>query len=447
MKIIIGGAGAVGTHLAKLFSRERHDIVILDENPEKFENLVANYDLMGRAISPTSIDGLRSVEVDKADLVIGVTPNETANLTCCMLANKMGAKKTVARVNTLEYLQPENKEFFKSVGIDSLILPEMIAAQEIAGSVQRSWIRQLWEVENGALVLMGIKVRENCQILNIPLKDLGKNNVPYHIVAVKRKEETLIPHGDDCILPFDLVYFMTTRKYIPYIREIAGKNNYPDVKNVIIMGGGRTAVYATRLMPNYMHIKIIEKDRQRCNQLNELIDKKKVMVLHGDGRDMSLLSEENIAQAEAFVGLTSSTEANILGCLTAKRMNVRKTIAMLENLSFVDMAESLDLGTLINKQAIAASYIYQMMLKADVTNVKSLMVANADVAEFNVKEGAKITKKLVKDLHLPIGCTLGGLVRKNQGYLISGMTQIQEGDHVVAFCLESDLNRLSSYFS
>lgn len=447
MKIIIGGAGAVGTHLAKLFSRERHDIVILDENPEKFENLVANYDLMGRAISPTSIDGLRSVEVDRADLVIGVTPNETANLTCCMLANKMGAKKTVARVNTLEYLQPENKEFFKSVGIDSLILPEMIAAQEIAGSVQRSWIRQLWEVENGALVLMGIKVRENCQILNIPLKDLGKNNVPYHIVAVKRKEETLIPHGDDCILPFDLVYFMTTRKYIPYIREIAGKNNYPDVKNVIIMGGGRTAVYATRLMPNYMHIKIIEKDRQRCNQLNELIDKKNVMVLHGDGRDMSLLSEENIAQAEAFVGLTSSTEANILGCLTAKRMNVRKTIAMLENLSFVDMAESLDLGTLINKQAIAASYIYQMMLKADVTNVKSLMVANADVAEFNVKEGAKITKKLVKDLHLPIGCTLGGLVRKNQGYLISGMTQIQEGDHVVAFCLESDLNRLSSYFS
>ena len=240
---------------------------------------------------------------------------------------------------------------------------------------------------------------------------------------------------------------MTTRKYIPYIRELAGKENYPDVKNVIIMGGGRTAVYATRLMPSYMHVKIIEKDRQRCNQLNELIENNNVMVIHGDGRDVSLLSEENIENAEAFIGLTSSTEANILGCLTAKRMNVSKTIAMLDNLSFVNMAESLDLGTLINKQAIAASYIYQMMLKADVTNVKSLMVANADVAEFNVKPGSKITKKKVKDLHLPLGCTLGGLVRNNQGILISGNTVIEPGDLVVAFCLESDLNRLSSYFA
>ena len=447
MKIIIGGAGAVGKHLAQLFSREHHDITILDENPAKYENLIANYDLMGRAVSPTSIEGLKSVGVKDADLVIGVTPDETANLTCCMLASKMGAKNTVARVSTLEYIQPANREFFKEVGIGTLFIPEMIAAQEIASSVQRSWIRQLWEVENGALVLMGIKVRQNCKILNVPLKELGGPDVPYHIVAIKRKDETLIPHGDDSIQAYDLVYFMTTRKYIPYIRELAGKENYPDVKNVIIMGGGRTAVYATRLMPSYMHVKIIEKDRQRCNQLNELIENNNVMVIHGDGRDVSLLSEENIENAEAFIGLTSSTEANILGCLTAKRMNVSKTIAMLDNLSFVNMAESLDLGTLINKQAIAASYIYQMMLKADVTNVKSLMVANADVAEFNVKPGSKITKKKVKDLHLPLGCTLGGLVRNNQGILISGNTVIEPGDLVVAFCLASDLNRLSSYFA
>ena len=199
MKIIIGGAGAVGKHLAQLFSREHHDITILDENPAKYENLIANYDLMGRAVSPTSIEGLKSVGVKDADLVIGVTPDETANLTCCMLASKMGAKNTVARVSTLEYIQPANREFFKEVGIGTLFIPEMIAAQEIASSVQRSWIRQLWEVENGALVLMGIKVRQNCKILNVPLKELGGPDVPYHIVAIKRKDETLIPHGDDSI--------------------------------------------------------------------------------------------------------------------------------------------------------------------------------------------------------------------------------------------------------
>lgn len=447
MKIIIGGAGAVGTHLAKLLSREKHDITILDSKPEKYEYLANNYDLMGRAVSPTSIEGLREAGAASADLVIGVTPDETDNLTCCMLAKKMGAKKTVARVETSEYIKPKNLEFFQEIGVNSLIIPEVIAAQEIASSVQRSWIRQSWEVENGALILMGIKVRENCKILNVQLKDLGIQNVPYHIVAIKRNGETLIPHGNDSLQAFDLAYFMTTKKYIPYIREVVGKENYPDVKNVIIMGGGTTAVYAAKMMPDYMNIKIIEQDYDRCKQLNELLTGNNIMVIHGDGRDVSLLRDENIENTEAFVALTSSTEANILGCLTAKRMNVRKTIAMLSNLNFVDMAESLDLGTLINKQSIAASYIYQMMLKADVTNVKSLMVANADVAEFNVTANSKITKKLVKDLHLPLGCTLGGLVRKNQGYLINGNTQLQEGDHVVAFCVESDLNKLSSYFA
>ena len=447
MKIIIGGAGAVGTHLAKLLSREHHDITIMDASPEKFENLVTNYDLMGCAVSPTSIEGLRSAGVGNADLVIGVTPNETENLTCCMLASKMGAKKTVARVESLEYLQEQNKEFFKEVGIHSLIMPEMIAAEEIVNNVQRSWIRQIWEVENSTLLMMGIKVRENCQILNVPLKDLGMSNAPYHIVAIKRHGETLIPHGNDALQAYDLAYFMTSKKYMSHIREITGKTDYPDVKNVIIMGGGRTAVYAARLMPNDINIKIIEKDRERCQELNKLIDNKNVMIIHGDGRDISLLNEENIQNTQAFVGLTSSSEANILGCLTAKRMNVCKSIAMLSNLSFVDMAESLDIGTLINKQSIAASYIYRMMLKADVTNVKSLMVANADVAEFNVKAYSKITRKLVKDLDLPLGSTIGGLIRNGQGFLVNGNTQIVEGDHVVAFCLENDLNKLSSFFA
>jgi len=447
MKIIIGGAGAVGTHLAKLLSRERHDITIMDASPEKFENLVANYDLMGCAVSPTSIEGLRSAGVSNVDLVIGVTPNETENLTCCMLASKMGAKKTVARVESLEYLQEQNKEFFKEVGIHSLIMPEMIAAEEIVNNVQRSWIRQIWEVENSALLMMGIKVRENCQILNVPLKDLGMSNAPYHIVAIKRHGETLIPHGNDALQAYDLAYFMTSKKYMSHIREITGKTDYPDVKNVVIMGGGRTAVYAARLMPGDINIKIIEKDRERCQELNKLIDNKNVMIIHGDGRDISLLDEENIQNTQAFVGLTSSSEANILGCLTAKRMNVCKSIAMLSNLSFVDMAESLDIGTLINKQSIAASYIYRMMLKADVTNVKSLMVANADVAEFNVKADSKITRKLVKDLDLPLGSTIGGLIRNGQGFLVNGNTQIMEGDHVVAFCLENDLNKLSSFFA
>ena len=275
---------------------------------------------------------------------------------------------------------------------------------------------------------------------------MPNKNPAYHIVAIKRLGETIIPHGNDLILAYDLVFFMTTRKYIPYIREITGKEDLPDVKNVVIMGGSITSVFTSHLLPDYMKVKIIEKDEQRCRQLFEQINNKKVMIIHGDGRDMSLLTDENIPNAEAFVSLTSSSETNLLSCLAAKRMNIHKTVAMIDNANFVSMGESLDIGTLINKQNIAASYIYQMMLKADVSNVKSLVVANADVAEFNVKEGSKITRKPIKDLKLPQSSTLGGLVRNGQGYLINGNTIIQPGDRVVAFCIGNDLRNLSSFF-
>lgn len=446
MKIVIAGAGAVGTHLAKLLSRERHDITVIDENPDRLTDLANNYDVMTKSISPISIEGLRSIGIEDTGLFIGVTPQESDNMTACMLAHKMGAGKTVARVNTYEYIQKKNQELLHSTGIDSIILPEMIAAQEIAGNVSRSWIRQWWEVENSDLVMMGIKVRNNCRLLNVPLKDLCGPESPYHIVAIKRGDETIIPHGNDIIYAYDLVFFMTTRKYISYIRELTGKEDFPDVKNVAIMGGGITTLFTAQLLPDYMKIKIIERDEQRCRELFEQLDNRKAMIIHGDGRDMALLQDENIPNSEAFIALTGSSEANILSCLAAKRMNIHKTIAMLDNLSFVSMAESLDIGTLINKQNIAASYIYQMMLKADVTNVKSLVVANADVAEFKVKDGTKITRKQIKDLRLPEGATLGGLVRNGQGILINGNTQIQAGDRVVTFCIGNDLRNLSSFF-
>ena len=446
MKIVIAGAGAVGTHLAKLLSRERHDITVIDENPDRLTDLANNYDVMTKSISPISIEGLRSIGIEDTGLFIGVTPQESDNMTACMLAHKMGAGKTVARVNTYEYIQKKNQELLHSTGIDSIILPEMIAAQEIAGNVSRSWIRQWWEVEYSDLVMMGIKVRNNCRLLNVPLKDLCGPESPYHIVAIKRGDETIIPHGNDIIYAYDLVFFMTTRKYISYIRELTGKEDFPDVKNVAIMGGGITTLFTAQLLPDYMKIKIIERDEQRCRELFEQLDNRKAMIIHGDGRDMALLQDENIPNSEAFIALTGSSEANILSCLAAKRMNIHKTIAMLDNLSFVSMAESLDIGTLINKQNIAASYIYQMMLKADVTNVKSLVVANADVAEFKVKDGTKITHKQIKDLRLPEGATLGGLVRNGQGLLINGNTQIQAGDRVVTFCIGNDLRNLSSFF-
>ena len=446
MKIIIAGAGAVGTHLAKLLSGEKQDIILMDEDEEKLGRMGNNFDLMTVNVSPTSISGLKEAGVAGADLFIAVTPNESQNMTACMLATNLGAKKTVARIDNYEYLLPKNKEFFAKLGVDSLIYPEMLAAKDIVDAVKMSWIRQWWEFAGGALVLLGTKMRETAEILDVPLYELGGRNIPFHIVAIKRGNETIIPRGDDTIRLHDIVYFTTTKKYIPYIRKIAGKENYADIRNIIIMGGSRIAVRTVQILPEYMRTKIIENDINRCNRLSELVDDD-VMIINGDGRDIELLTEEGIKNTEAFVALTGSSETNILACLAAKRMGVTKTVAEVENIDYISMAESLDIGTVINKKFIAASHIYQMMLDADVSNVKCLTFANADVAEFTVKQGARITRSQIKDMGLPKGATIGGLIRNGEGILVTGNTLIQENDHVVVFCLGMMIKKLERFFN
>lgn len=446
MKIIIGGAGAVGTHLSKLLSRDHMDCVLIDEDPARLGGLDGKYDIMTLCGSPTSIRVLKEAGVEKADLFVGVTPDESRNMNACILAHALGAQKTVARIDNFEYLAPHLKPFFEKMGINSLIYPEVLAAIDIVNGLKMSWVRQRWDVHGGALVMLGIKLRETCEILNQPLKDLCGPEDPYHIVAIKRGGETLIPGGNDMLHVNDLAYFMTTREYIPYIRQISGKEHYTDVKNVIVMGGGKTAVRVGLTIPDYMNLKIIEKDEQRCERLNELLNDVDAMVIHGDGRDLGLLQEEGIQTTQAFVALTDNAETNILACLTAKRMGVRKTVAMVENLDYVEMAESLDIGTIINKKNVAASHIYQMMLDGDVSNVRSLMMVDSDVAEFIAAEGSKVTKKQVKDLGLPFGVTIGGLVRDDQGILVNGNTQIQAGDSVMVFCHEHNLKKMEKYF-
>jgi trk system potassium uptake protein TrkA len=418
----------------------------MDESPEKLEDISSNLDILTLPLPPSSISALQEAEVGNADLFIGVTPDEAHNMTACMLASKLGAKKTVARVDNFEYTLPQHREFFKTVGIGSIIYPEMLAGQEILHNIKRSWIRQWWEFCGGALVLIGTKMRETAEILNVPLHELGGRNIPFHIVAIKRGNETIIPRGDDVIKLHDIVYFTTTKKYIPYIRKITGKENYPDVRNVMIMGGSRIAVRTTQYVPDYMQVKIIEKDINRCNRLTEVVDDK-VMIINGDGRDMDLLMEEGLKNTEAFVALTDNSETNILACLAAKRMGVTKTVAEVENIDYISMAESLDIGTVINKKMIAASHIYQMMLDADVSNVKCLTFANADVAEFTVKNGSRITKCAVKDAGLPKGATIGGLIRNGEGILVTGNTVIQPNDHVVVFCLGMMIKKIEKFFN
>lgn len=444
MKIIIVGAGEVGRHLAKMLSSENQDIVLMDNDENRIKDLDSNYDLLTKVGSPTSIKDLEEAGVAEADLFIAVTPEESINMTACMLANNLGAHKTLARIDNYEYLQPKNKDFFEKLGVAHLIYPEMLAANEIADSLKTSWLRQRTSFCNEALTLLVIKVRENSEIINRTFSTGYFNHKKYRIVAIKRNNQTIIPAGSDMVLAGDIVYFITTNEHLEFVREQAGKSDFP-IRNVMIMGGSRIAQKTIQILPPQANVKILERDREKSFSLAEKLNN--TLIINCDGRNIELLKEEGIQDMDAFVAVTANSEANILACLAAKRLGVKKTIAEVENIDYIMLAESMDIGTVINKKMIAASYIYQLTLDADVLNVRNLTATDAEVVEFIAKPGAKITKSKIKDLRLPEQVNIGGYVRDGVGYIVDGNTVIIPNDHVIVFCVSSAIRKMERFFN
>ena len=444
MKIIIAGAGEVGTHLSKLLSSEDQDIILMDTDEEKLD-FSNSFEIMTVVGNPTSIRDLKLAGINNADMFIAVTPEESINMTASMLAHQLGARQTVARISNDEYLQDKNVEFFSSLGVDSFICPESLAAGEIVSALKQPWTRQWWEIAGGKLVLLGVKVRENAPIVNKFLYDFANENRIYHIVAINRGNETIIPRGSDQILAGDLLYFTTTEEYIDEIKVRSGKENI-NVRKVMIMGGSRIAQKVCERLPHNVRIKLLEIDKRKSYRLAEKMPDN-VIVINGDGRNADLLIQESIKNCDAFIALTDNSETNILACLTAKSLGIFKTVAEVENLDYIQMAEKLDIGTIINKKLIASSHIYQFLLDADVSTVKCLAFANAEVAELVARQGSKITKKAVKDLRLPKDMTLGGKTHDGVAEIIDGNTIIQPGDHVLVFCVNSAMRKIEDYFN
>ncbi len=444
MKIIIAGAGEVGTHLAKMLSKENQDITLLDNDQAKLDVIDSNYNLMTWNGSTSSFESLRDVGVKDADLYIAVTPYETRNLASCAIAKKMGARKTVARIDNSEFLVPENRQVIRELGIDFVIYPEHLAAGDIALSLSHNWARYWGELHNGDLLLIGVKIHSNSVLLNVRLKDLPVTTHDFHIAAIKRNNETIIPNGNDEIQSDDVVYFITTPPYTEQVRELCGKTK-KIIKKALIMGGSRIARRFAELYHDKFHIKILDTDMAVCEQMaTELPD---CEIVYGDGRDIEVLRENNIYQYDAFLALTDSSETNILTCLTAKDFGVPKTIAEVENLQFIGIAENLNIGNTINKKLLASSRIYKILLDADDSNSRFFALADAEVAEIYVNHGAKITRNAVKDLHLPFGMTLAALVRDDEVMLVNGNTHIREGDYVVVFSLMGTIQKIEKWFN
>ncbi len=444
MKIVIAGAGEVGTHLARLLSHENQDIILIDTDREKLSVMDATCNLLTHCGSPISFDVLRDCHVSKCDLFIAVTPEETTNVVACSMAKHLGAKKTVARIDNYEFMHDRNIDFFKMQGIDVMIYPEYLAAREILKALERNWVRNWFEIHEGQLIVVGVKIREGAPLVDTQLRDLPSMSREFHISAIKRHHETIIPRGDDYLRANDIIYVTTTANGVDDLRRLCGKT-VVDIRKVLIMGGSRIAIRLIALAGDRYRFRIIEMDRDRCTYLTEVCPE--TTVIHGDGKDIDVLREEGIADMDAFIALTDRSETNILTALTSKEYGIRKTIAEVEDLQYIAEAENLNIGTTINKKLLASSKIFQMLLDDDTDSSKFMALADADVIEIEVKPKAKVTKALVKDLSLSRDMTIAGLIRDGKGMLVGGNTQIMPGDRVVVFCLSGVIHKIERLFN
>ena len=445
MKIVIAGAGAVGTHLATMLSKQEHEILLIDSDPEKIECLENQLDIMSLVGSCTSIGALKDAEVGKCDLYIAVNPLEDQNINSAILAKKLGAKRTIARVNNSEYLEQENTEFLKSIGVDVLIYPERLAAEEIVAALKQIGSRQLHEFSDGRLQLIGIKLWEKAKILNMTLAEMAAlyGADQFRLVAIKRNNKTIIPRGDDLLQYGDLIFVITKSCCASDVFSICGKEEF-EVRNIVIVGASRIGVKAASLLEKNYNVSLIENDREKCFQLADKLSS--TLIIHGDGRDMNLLREEGINKADAFICVTHSSETNILSCLMAKKMGVRKSIAEVENIDYIDLAENIGIGTLVNTKLIAAAYIYRYTMHVDVKHVKFLTFSEAEVFELEAEAGSRVTKNVIKSINFPHDATIGGVIRDNETIIAKGDIQILPGDKVIVFALPSAIRKVLKFF-
>jgi trk/ktr system potassium uptake protein len=448
MKIIIVGAGDVGFHLAKLLSFESQDIYLIDLNTEKLEYASNHIDVITKKGDATSIKLLKEVSINEADIFLAVTESQNTNFTLAVIAKKLGAKKTIARISNHEFTQNSDIDF-EELGIDNMISPGELAADEIKMLLHQSAFNDTIEFENGTLNILGSTLEYNSPLINLTVQEARErfSEVEFITIAVKpeNSDETIIPRGNTVYNSNDQIYFSTTKDSIKNIYKLMGKTPF-GVKDVMILGASKIGVKTARnLCESNFNIKLIELKKERAKEVAEKLPN--ALIIKGDGRDVELLEEENIAEMDAFVAVTGNSETNIMSCLVAKSKGVKKTIALVENMDYINISQTIGIDTLINKKLLAASAIFKHVRKGEVLKLANLHNVDAEVLEFKVKENSPVTKKLIKDIKLTKKGVFAGVIRNGIAHMTFGDFQILAGDKAVVFCLPEAIHKVEKLFN
>ena len=445
MKIVIAGAGEMGSHLARMLSGNGHEITIVDSDPKALAEVASLADVISVEGDSTTFAVLRRAAVRKCDLFIAVNHEENANIVSATLAKRLGAKKSIARIDNNEYLEPDNKEMFIDMGIDYLFYPEKVAAREVINLLGHTSTTEYVDFSSGKLSLVVFRLDPTSPLVGrVPVGFQEETPLSYRTVAISRNGQTIIPREGEQFMEGDMVYVIARQDAVHEVMEFSGQSNI-EINNLMILGGSRIGIRIATELQDEINIKLVDYNAEKAYRLAEMLDK--TLIINEDGRNTEAMMEEGLSNMDAFVAVTGRSETNILAAMLAKRMGVKKVIAEVENLNYINLAESIGIDTIINKKLVTASNIFRFTMSTDVQAIKCLTGSDAEVLEFIVKPNSPATKARIRDLGLPDDTIVGGIVRGDKVFIAVDDTQCNPYDRVVLFAMPGSVGKVGYYFN
>ncbi|MDX1430054.1 MAG: Trk system potassium transporter TrkA [Rhodothermales bacterium] len=448
MRVIVIGAGEVGFDVARLLSMEQHDVVVVDLDAEAVENVSSKLDVMTIGGNGTSMSTLERAGVRKADMLVAVTAIDEVNIIACMIADRVGVPTTIARVRSGALTEASSIINTGDLGIDLVIHPEESAAREVTRLIHRASATDVLSFADGRLQLVGMRLDHESEIIGKTLREVVEEHpdLVFRVAAVSRGIRTILPRGGERLRFNDQVFMLARPKVVPHLARLCGKRE-GKIQNIMVLGGNYiAALIADQLSESKnRRIKIVEPDRERAESLASELPN--VLVIHGESTDIDLLATEGLGEMHAFVAVTEDEESNLVTCLLAKHLGVRKTVALLSKGAYIPISQSIGLDAAVSTKLAVSREIMRFLRGKHVLSVATVHGLDAEILEVKAAVRSPITRRPLAELKIPNGVLIGAVMRGKEVEIATGETHVEPEDRAIVFVLPRLIGEAEKLFA
>lgn len=446
MRTIIIGAGKMGFSMAQLLSSENHDVVVIDTNPERQK--VVNDNLDVKTIIGSGIESsiLQMAEIQETDMLLALTESDELNMMACIIAKNFGVNIAIARVRNTDYLESYYTFLQEKLGIDLLLNPERITANEAFNIIENPDTRSVDYFAEGKVQVISLSVPASSFLVGKKMMELPTEH-NFNIVSILRGKSTLVPHGQDYILADDYISVMAKTSEMPQVKKMLGYSS-KKVANICILGGGHTGFYLAKMLERSKishSVKLIEQDLERARKLSEDLDK--TLVLHGNGGDLELMEEENIKDSDVLVAVTNDDQINLLSALIAKNMGVKVVLTQLKRPELMFLAKKIGVDVVLSPRVLASGAVLKYIRKGNIASVALMNENQAEMLEFVIQPDCKLIGQPLMDIMFPKSAIIGVIARQEKVVIPDGYTVIEPLDRVIVFTLADSIHDVERLFS